>query len=196
MIQHSKLAMIFLCRFIVSVCGFCWGIEISEPNLLVARLDLGSPLSNFMLKANTLESAFIITANFGILDIIGLCTVPEILLSVIEAVSIPMIYLLFAVVAKNFSMHSGSELFAVYFRITMRVKTVCVRIPVSKPNALSQTFVIFGINDGVLALCKRDQAVGWIRRLSNGVPWKRLTGHLLTSNENVFSAAILTGFAS
>jgi hypothetical protein len=65
--------------------------------------------------------------------------------------------------------------------------------PASRPISTRQPSKVFNINDGVLALCERNQAVRWVRWLSNSMPWQRRSGHVRTSNANlVLSHFIIT----
>jgi hypothetical protein len=92
-----------------------------------------------------------------------------------------MVNILFFLGIKNASGHFNS--FAV--DAADGIKTSGGWLPCCTPIALRERFKIFNVHDGVLALCKWNQAVGLVRRLSNLVPWSTRSCHSATSSSVV-----------
>ena len=181
MIKAGKLAVIVLGRFVVGVRSLRASFESTQESLPSMGMDRSLPFS--VAKDNTLESRFIVFPNATILEILSLGALSQIFSSIIKRVLVYVVSHFFFFEAQDRGVHSNPS-------VSSYVSTGVILVSrlTNGPTPLHQPVVIRSIDNGIFPFSEWNQAVRWVERLSNGMPWKWLSGHVLTSNENlVFS---------
>lgn len=188
-----EFSVVFLGVFFVCFGGLFWSREASDDPPLSVNCD-SRVISIFgsTAAANSCESAGIVDPNPAISAIFGVGTHSKVDSSIIERVVVYVISPLLAATSRyNVAHINDLHLPVGIMDAPLGVKTPSSNVPLGVPVPLREALKVLSINNSVLALRKWNQAVGWIERLTNGVPCKRLSGHFLTSNENLLPVAIL-----
>jgi hypothetical protein len=185
-IETRKFAKDFECLFVV--CSRCLNYVRKFTDVLIAYSDGITVVPHS--SEDSLESRRIVTAKSRIRLVLTIRAWAKIGSAIIKTVTVSVVNL-FTISADNLAVHSN---------LTIPIAPKCVK---TKPNCLAMSdpvpfrepLIVGSVYDGILSLRERDQAVGWIERLSNGMALvlrTALSGHVLTSNENLVSVAILT----
>ena len=124
---------------------------------------------------HSLKSAGIIFALARIVIVLSFRAWAKISLAIIERVSVPMVNHRKEFASYNHVHHKHGRLLASSF--SGGVEAFIGVTPYGVPIPLRQSRKIFGVNDGVFPLSQRNKAYILVRRLGNGVPNLRLSGH-------------------
>lgn len=154
--------------------------------------NLGYPF--FGTLVYSLKSGLVVGSKALISGIFGSGTFAKITATVVETVVVLVVYYLAFYCSDYFPMHSymtGASRKINAWGFPHGVIHLGFRCPMRMPVELGKPFVIFAINDSIKIVSERDVAVGCVERLRNGMSCKRLSGHVLTSNENLVATAIL-----
>jgi hypothetical protein len=102
-VQVSKRAKVFDCGLVVGFC--CFGLSRVPPNLVVSTFDLylGLPQSIALIPTDAFESRRVILVWTSVCAILGFCSRPEIVPSVVQSVPVNVVNLMSRIYTGTFS---------------------------------------------------------------------------------------------
>jgi hypothetical protein len=140
----------------------------SDMNLFPFDVNIATPFMRGTMPKNSLVSRFVIFGYFLISAILHVIARSEILASIIQTVSVFVIYIALALqnkaVHKNNTIFTGRKMFYV-----SNINILGLFGWNSKPVVLTNQREIFCVNDGIVAARKRNQFNRLINRLNNCV---------------------------
>jgi hypothetical protein len=185
-IQLSKFTMINLGSLIVCLGCLFFGNKTSDVDRSIIHCNSASPFTQFW--SPKYSSITTVANRLTIAAILLVSALPKVLFSIVQRVVIYMISKFIFFKVKYLSVHRNASI----LRLSFGVKTFSLGVPISTPVPLRYTLKIFSVNNGVLALRKRNKAVGLVERLSYCVSFHAVFVHRFTSNGPLRSVAILS----
>ncbi len=144
--------MVFFGGFIVSFCGFNFVIKVTEGDGIAVGCDFGNKLLFSGVEAYTFVFRAGIFSFFRVAVVLGAGGWAEVRPAIVEAVMVDVVN---DAAGRDFydtAVHvNGSRVFSCG-GVALGVK--CVAVLSDVPIVFTEHFVIFGINDGKLALCQ------------------------------------------
>lgn len=169
----------------IGFAGFFWTIKRSKLKAFAINASARNPLFLPTMPRYSLISGSIIPILRTIEGILESCAFTEILFPIIKSVHVYVIYVWHGGI-DYFSMHANKlAITAASFgviNITLFVKN-------SAPVPLHQPVIIFGVNDGVLALGERDKFDRLVERLNNNMSFHVWLHKKLALSYAAYSAA-------
>ncbi len=169
-ICYSEATVIFLSCLIISASCIFWCRESSKMQILPIFTNGSIPSLCFFAPIDPFESARIIGLLLLICAILQSCSLSKIGSSIVQTISIYMVYVHIRTGFENYTMHSYFLIGSHYVKSFRRIIPLCIPIPARKP------FKILCIDNSVLVSRKWNQAIRWIKWLGNGMPFTRRFG--------------------
>jgi hypothetical protein len=174
--------------FIVRTCSIFGRNEEAKKKSPFLVPYLCAPLGCTFHPTNANVSAGVFSVQLSIGVVLSMSTLTDVLAAVIQGIVISMIHLLPSLTPKNEPMHG--RIFSSY--PSVGVKSARTRIPPGLPVKFRKPFIVGSVHNGILALRKWNQAVGWVLRLGYFVSYHTTFFHVPTSNGSMIPAAIIT----
>lgn len=163
MTSVSKFAMKLRRNLIANYERFSWSVEKSCKFSFSVDHYRSPVFIELAEQVDSLESGLVVTANSRIAGILGSASNSKISSSIVERLTTFYVFALPWIAGfevKDYSMHEWPMR-------SLRVEAFSARLPECVPTPLHQPLVIGGINDGVLALCERNDFDRLVERLDN-----------------------------
>jgi hypothetical protein len=180
-----KFAVINFSCIIVSVGRKFGCCEMANKSPDSSSRNLGFPFSLRLVPRYAFESARIISILCAVPSVLQTRTLAKIRFSVVECIVILVITLFVWLAAENCPVHQDS--FSSFH--SLGVETLRILAPERAPIKLRKPLKIFGVNNGILPLRKRDQTVGLIKRLGHCVTFHAGFEHLSSLKGRLLPAA-------
>lgn len=178
----SEFSMMSEGSGVIGICGFLDGTKSTYKFPFTINPYSDMPKAACFIPMNSFVAGGIAALDRLIVSVLFPCALSQIIAAIVERIVIFMVSFLSWSTSKDKAMHVNGA-----FRwFPSGDKSRSVERLLREPSPLRQPVEISSVNDYVLASCKRNQSVGWIKRLDNFMPWQRLEAHVLTSHENVF----------
>jgi hypothetical protein len=144
--------VVYFCGFVVGFCGFDFVFEVSEANGIAVGCDFGDEL----LFSGVEAYAFVFRAGvfsfFRVSVVLGAGRGAEVCPAIVEAVMVDVVNDAAGGDFYYTAVHvNGARIFSCG-GVALGVK--CVAVLRNVPFIFAELFVIFGVNDGELALCQ------------------------------------------
>lgn len=186
-IQYGKFSMKINSGDISRFGRFFRCSEISNLDLPSSIVYCSSPfvfVGGVFGEINSNIPTCIVRVNFRVPYIFQLRTLTKIIFAIVQSIMVSVVALFIRRTFKYFAVHQ--------YRV-LSSRDVKNMIPLDGlPRPLRKPFKILGINDSVLALRKRDKAVGFVKRLSDFVSNHTAFWHVLPPVGCVTQPPILT----
>lgn len=168
--------------------------ESSEMDHLPVKFYVRSPFASIFSVAYTLKTRSVIGLYWLIHCVLMVCRRTKILISIIESISVNMIWLhTFRTWTYNF-MHRKNTAFFSSTNSAYRYESLSCTSVGCAPIKFGEFFVAVGADESHLISRKRDYAVRWVKRLFSSVTLHVDFSHSLSTTEIVQRTAALSSF--
>lgn len=167
----SKFAEQFDGSRVIGFSGIFAPLKPSKINRLVIEANFGRPFQFGFIPRHAFVSTGIRCSNANVPFVLGACTFAKIAAAIIQSIMVTMIRFFPRLAAQYESVH-----------ITEHARNLTCSIVSATwfhyaPVPLIEPVVIVCVNERILPSRKRDNAIGWIRWLGNGMPLKSAFRH-------------------